>query len=155
MSDRPYARFYYGDFKRDYPDCYADPAVLGTFVQLLSLAEATWPALPDLPRGVRSKPLAVLIDRGLVVVTGLSYVIKGHAAERTRRADAARVGGLASGRSRAVEHSLNGRSTDDEPRRVREETRRALPRARNSVDKSPLLSEMRAEYRKAYEGEVG
>lgn len=87
---RPYARFYYGDFKRDYPECYADPAILGTFMQLLSLAEATWPAAPDLPRAVRAKPLAALVSRGLVEVSGMTYSVKGFAVERSSRSDHAR-----------------------------------------------------------------
>lgn len=88
---RPYARIYFQDLQRDYPEVWNDPAALGTYVQLLGLSEAVWPGEPDLPRSVRARSLAILTGgRGLVSVVGHSFRIKGFHVERTRRQDAAR-----------------------------------------------------------------
>ena len=89
---RPYARFYYGDFKRDYRDIYDDDAAYALFMRLLVEAETSWPADPDLPRSARPRPLAVLVSRGLVTVAGTTYRVRGFLAERTARAESGRPG---------------------------------------------------------------
>lgn len=86
---RKYLRFYYPEFQRDYPDIYADDATFAAWMRLLVLSEQTWPANPELPRSVRPKALAILRDRGLVIVTGTAYQLKGFVAERTARSSAA------------------------------------------------------------------
>lgn len=89
-EDRRYARFYYPEFIRDYRVIYDDDAAFATWHRLLVVAEQMWPMAPDLPRSVRARPLRALVDAGLVCVTGTSFEIKGHAAERARRSGIAR-----------------------------------------------------------------
>lgn len=93
MSDRRYARVYYSDLQRDYEHIYDDAAALGTWVQLLVIAEQAWPDRPRLPHGLRGKPLRLLQGSGLVTVDGIRYDLKGFAEERSRRRDSARIGG--------------------------------------------------------------
>lgn len=89
-DDRQYARFYYGDFIRDYPDIYRDDAAFACWVRLLGIADGLWPAPAELPRSVRPGPLRKLVERGLVTVENDYYRIKGLDTERSRRRDAAR-----------------------------------------------------------------
>jgi hypothetical protein len=86
-----YSRLYHR-FSREYPDIYASDADLATWIRLLLLADASWPMQPPLPRSVRNRPLARLVDAGLVVIDGDHYTVRGLDAERTRRRDAARTG---------------------------------------------------------------
>lgn len=96
---RKFARFYYPEFQRDYPDVYADDNAFSAWLRLLVISEQAWPATPELPRSIRPKALRVLTaprERGpLVTVTGHGFAIKGFAAERSRRHDAAVAGALA------------------------------------------------------------
>lgn len=87
---RTYARFYYQEFQRDYPTIYANDAAFATFMRLLSLAEAVWPATPGLPRSATPKGLDPLVSVGLVCIVGTTFTLKGFVAERTRRGSAAR-----------------------------------------------------------------
>jgi hypothetical protein len=91
MADRPYSRIYYVDLQRDYADVWHDDAALATYIRLLTVAEAMWPALPEVPRSARPRPLRVLVDAGLVltIARGPYYRIKGMDAERTARSSAA------------------------------------------------------------------
>ena len=83
-TDRRWARFYFDDFIRDYPEVYADDAAFATWMRLLVVAEKAWPAQPELPRSVRVKSLQKL--RGLVAVgPNFTFSIKGFDAERSRR----------------------------------------------------------------------
>lgn len=91
-DDRRYARFYYPEFIRDYPTVYRNDAAFATWLRLLVVAEQMWPMPAEIPRSVRSRPLAVLVDAGLVAVDGTSFRLKGHDAERSRRRDSARKG---------------------------------------------------------------
>src|SRR5688500_18410901 len=96
----PYSRFYWR-FIDEYPEVYDDDRAFAAWMRLLVTAEGSHPAPAQLPRKVKPGPLATLVDRGLVVLLpGDRYRVKGLAAERERRSEAARVGGLASGRSR-------------------------------------------------------
>jgi len=92
---RKFARFYYPEFQRDYPEVYTDDAAFSAWLRLLVIAEQAWPARAELPRSIRPKALRTLTDRGLVAVTGHAFAIKGFAAERSRRHDAALVGVMA------------------------------------------------------------
>lgn len=117
----PYSRVYW-KFRREYPDIYQDDATLGTWLRLLITAEGAYPAPADLPRRIRKSCLDKLVSAGLVTLEpGDTFIVKGLTAERSRRSEAARIGGLASGRSRTptttVEPPLNERSTNGEPRR--------------------------------------
>lgn len=89
-APRPYARFYFRDFQRDYPDVYADDAAFALFMRLLALSEAVWPGVPDLPRSARPRPLALLMEKGLVAMNGHGFTLKGFHAERTQRQARAR-----------------------------------------------------------------
>lgn len=91
-DDRRYARFYYPEFIRDYPTVYSNDAAFATWMRLLVVAEQMWPMPSELPRSVRSRPLAVLVEAGLVTVDGTAFRLKGHDAERSRRRDSARKG---------------------------------------------------------------
>jgi hypothetical protein len=89
-DDRTYARFYYEDFIRDYPDVWSDDLRFACWLRLFVRAEQMWPLPVELPRSVRPKVLAYLVERGLVSVSGDFYTVKGMDAERTRRRNAAR-----------------------------------------------------------------
>jgi hypothetical protein len=90
---RQYARVYYDDIQAEFPQVYADDALLATWVRLLVLAEKMWPTLPEIPRSVRIKTYQRLVEAGLVIPSGEHcYRIRGLDAERTRRRDAARIG---------------------------------------------------------------
>jgi len=96
MSDdrkRPFARFFYDDFLREYPHVYADDAAFATWMRLLVVAEKAWPLTPELPRSARSKPVQTLVDAGLVAIgPDYTYALRGHDAERTRRNAAGNAG---------------------------------------------------------------
>lgn len=113
MSDRaPYSRIYHSIV--DDPKfalIYDDDRRLATWLRLLIVAEQAHPASANIPHGTHRASVAALSEVGLIDLgTGSRYRIHGLDAERARRADAARVGGLASGRSRSVERPLNGGS---------------------------------------------
>lgn len=86
---RRFARFYYAEFVRDYPDVYADDAAFAAFMRLLTAAEMAWPTTPEVPRSVRPKGLKTLVDKGLVRVVGHTFTLKGFVKERTQRAESA------------------------------------------------------------------
>jgi hypothetical protein len=129
MSDRaPYSRVYHSivdDPK--FANVFDNDRRLATWLRLLIVAEQAHPASAYIPAGTNRSAVLALVDAGLIDLgTGSRFRIHGLDAERTRRADAARVGGLASGRSRSVEHSVNGRSTKtnlDEQSKDEQETR--------------------------------
>lgn len=153
MSERPYSRIYHSivdDPK--FATVYDDDRRLGTWLRLLIVAEQAYPASAHIPQGTNRAAVLALVDAGLIDLgTGSRYRIHGLDAERTRRSEAARVGGLASGRSRAVEHSSNGRSTEtnlDETRLDKTSNTRA--KARNTVDADPLYREQRQAIEKTY-----
>jgi hypothetical protein len=90
-SDRHYVRVYHDDLLRDYPEIYADDGALSTWLRLLVIADKMWPTPPELPRSVKPRPLRVLAEYRLVeLVPPHGFRIRGHDAERSRRADAAR-----------------------------------------------------------------
>jgi hypothetical protein len=111
-EDRKYVRIYYSINDDPKFDTIRNHEVrFYTWVRLLMAADAVWPSSADLPRWVKRLPLLALVDAGLVeLLPGERFRIKGMNDERGRRAEAARVGGLASGRSRSVERPLNDRS---------------------------------------------
>jgi hypothetical protein len=93
MTDvRRFARIYYQEFRRDYPEVYADDAAWCAWTRMLIASEEAWPAMPEMPRSVKSKGLRVLVDRGLVTITGTTFVLKGWVLERTKRAESGRTG---------------------------------------------------------------
>ena len=116
-DDRKYVRVYYSviDDPR-FEHVYADDAALAAWLRMLLDADAMWPASASLPRGLTRRVLRVLCESGLIEVSADRFRIHGLDAERQRRAEAGRVGGLASGRSRAPgtvhERSSNGPSNE-------------------------------------------
>lgn len=114
-DDRKYVRVYYSviDDER-FEHVYCDDAALAAWLRMLLDADALWPASASLPRMSR-RVLQVLTASGLVEVTGSRFRVHGLDAERQRRADAGRAGGLASGRSRMAgtvgERTFNERPT--------------------------------------------
>jgi hypothetical protein len=134
MSDRaPYSRVYWGIVDDDkFQTVYDDDRHLATWLRLLLVADQSWPASAHLPAGCRRSSVAELERVQLIDLAGNRYRVRGLDAERGRRAEAGRIGGLASGRSRAVEQTLNDRSPTpgtktnlDETRRDEDETSRA------------------------------
>jgi hypothetical protein len=89
--ERKYVRVYYNDLIRDYPEVWSDNDQLATWLRLLATADPMWPTPPELPRTVRSRPLAALVSASLVeIITTHRFRMKGMDAERSRRQDAAR-----------------------------------------------------------------
>jgi hypothetical protein len=110
-----YSRLYHR-FQSEFPTIYADDHALASWVRLLLVADASWPMRPPVPRSVKAKPLAALVDCGLVVLEGDAYTVRGLDAERSRRRDAARVGAAQRWHSDRNATALPRR---DETRRVR------------------------------------
>lgn len=90
MSGRPFARLYYVDLRRDYPEVWKDNDLFATYSRLLSLADATWPVVPEVPRSEKRPHVERLIATSLVqMVSEFGYQIKGFDAERSARSNAA------------------------------------------------------------------
>ena len=87
----PYLRFYYDKFQREYPEVYDDDRLYACWSRLLVAAEKAWPVLPEVPRSTKRSALARLVEIGLVLlVHPHRFRIRGHEAERARRAESAR-----------------------------------------------------------------
>ena len=108
-----YTRVYYSILDDEKFDGIRDDMRLfGSWVMLLVVADMAYPAPAFVPPTVPKAALRRLTECGLVdELAGHRYRIHGLEAERSRRSAAARVGGLASGRSRGVERHRNNRST--------------------------------------------
>ena len=91
MAHDPYSRLYWR-LSDEFPDVFDEPAVLGTYVQLLVTADAMWPTLPHVPANV---DISVLVEAGLVIERGKRYTIKGLEKERRKRQRNARRGAAA------------------------------------------------------------
>lgn len=92
LALRPYARVYYVDLERDHLDVWRDDLALATWLRLLAVAEAMWPAIPEIPRSADDESVKRLIRAGLVIsVPPYRYQIKGLDAERNTRSIAART----------------------------------------------------------------
>jgi hypothetical protein len=127
--DRKYARFYYDDFIREYPEVYADDVAFSAWWRLLVMAEKMWPIPPELPRSVKPRAVKALVAVGLVTECGQQcFRIRGLDAERTRRSGLARNAADARWNADGIAASTaDGNAEVDAenmPRRVRDETRR-------------------------------
>lgn len=92
MSGRPFARIYYVDLQRDYPDIWKDNDAHATYSRLLALADATWPVVPEVPRSEKRPHVQKLIDASLVsMCSEFGYRIKGFDAERSARSTKASI----------------------------------------------------------------
>ncbi len=151
----PYSRVYWSVMDDDkFDGIREDPRLLGSWTLLLIVADMAHPAPAFLPPTVTKPSVARLVDAGLVdLLAGHRYRVHGLDAERGRRADSARVGGLASGRSRTNEHPLNERSQHPRTESNLDETRRdetskanareSLPGDDGRVDLEAFLTIMR------------
>lgn len=115
MSERaPYSRVYWSvmdDPKFD--GIRENPKHFGAWCLLLIVADMAHPAPAFPPPAVPKASMKMLVEAGLVdPLSGGRFRIHGLDAERGRRSDAGRVGGLVSGRSRTVERTGNERSQD-------------------------------------------
>jgi hypothetical protein len=100
-ADVPYVRIY-ASLARDYPQVWADPLALGTYVQLLAIADGMFPAPAPLPRRVREDALAALTASGLIrIAADDTFQVAGLRKEREGRGMGRRAGGLARAASAA------------------------------------------------------
>jgi hypothetical protein len=88
------------------------------------LADASWPMKPEMPRSVKGKALARLVEAGLVVVANGSYGIRGLDAERIRRRDAGRTGAAVRWQSDRISDRNANADAVAMPRRDETSTRR-------------------------------
>ena len=91
-QEDPYVRVYYRimDDPR-FEAVYPDARVLGTWLQLLIVADAMYPARAPLPSYVHRPSLKVLVDAGIVELRHHShYVVHGLASEREKRSQSGR-----------------------------------------------------------------
>jgi hypothetical protein len=87
-----YSRVYHSivDDQR-FETVYSDDAALASWLRLLLVADAMYPAPAPLPRTVRPRALGVLVTAGLVELVGSEhYRIHGLASEREKRSLSAR-----------------------------------------------------------------
>ena len=93
MTERAYCRVYYSikdDTKFD--TIREDDHHLATWLRLLMVADALWPASPDLPASARRTSVKALVDAELIdLLPGRRYRIRGLDAERGARREAARI----------------------------------------------------------------
>jgi hypothetical protein len=118
MSERvPYSRVYWSvadDPK--FVGVYDDDSALALWLRLLMSADALWPAPAPLPRSARPKPLAKLVDAGIIdLLPGDRYRVHGLEAERQRRASAAKrdPNGTQTGPKREARGSLDETRRDE------------------------------------------
>jgi len=129
MPERPYSRIYHSvEDDPKFLTVYDNDRMLATWVRLLIEADKAHPSTAHIPEGTNRTAVRVLAELGIIDLgTGSRYRIHGLDAERAARSSAARVGGLASGRSRVggttVERPLNDRSTIGQLNTSRDETR--------------------------------
>ena len=91
MADRPFARIYYVDLARDYPEIWTDDASLATYVRLLSMADTTWPVTPEIPRSAKRPIVERLVQFTLVkLLPPFGYAVKGFDVERNARGEQAK-----------------------------------------------------------------
>lgn len=96
VADRPFARIYYVDLARDHPEIWTDDAGLSNYVRLLSMADTTWPVVPEIPRSVKRTMVERLVQSTLIrLIPPFGYAVKGFDKERQERSDKAQNAALA------------------------------------------------------------
>lgn len=122
--ERHYARVYYDDLEREFPEVWRDAVLRGDYILMLVAAERAWPASPEVPRLARPRSVKRLAELELIYPEPpFHYRARGLDKERERRSEAAR--NAASTRWRNAERSADSsavRTADAMPRR--DETRR-------------------------------
>jgi hypothetical protein len=125
-AERRFARFYYDDFLREYPEIYRDDAAFAAWMRLLVASEQAWPIPPEMPRSAKPSAVRTLTVAGLVAIgPAHTYAIRGHDKERARRHGIA----VAAANARA-NGGANAEQTLEQtvvPSRVGDETRRDSP----------------------------
>lgn len=116
-SNPEYVRVYQSIVDDDkFVTVFDDDHHLATWLRLLMVADAMWPASAVLPQGTRKASVSALEQAGLIDVTGSRYRIRGLDSEREQRAERGRKGGEASRDARTnVERSLDDRATTVPP----------------------------------------
>lgn len=90
MAEGPFSRVYYVDLEENFRQVWDDDVALAVYVRLLSVAEAMWPAIPEVPRSARNAVVKQLIEAGLVIpVPPYRFRILGLDAARSARRSAA------------------------------------------------------------------
>jgi hypothetical protein len=88
---RRFARVYYDELERDYPQLYYSADLGWSWLRLLVLCEKAWPSLPELPRWLRIKDYRRLVELGALIPEAQHrFTIKGWVKEREDRATKAR-----------------------------------------------------------------
>ena len=124
MTDRPFARVYYVDLERDYPEVYHDDHLYATWGRLLAIAEAMWPVVPEIPRSAKAAYVKALVATSLVIRDGAyGYRIKGLDDERTARRTAARTAASKRWRNAGADAPGYADAYADAMPRVRDQTR--------------------------------
>jgi len=91
MSVRKFVRIF-TDLPNEYPEVYDDAETLGTYVQLLMLADRMYPMKAQLPRAVADAPLDALTTAGLVILEEWDrFTIKGLAKQREAESEGGRI----------------------------------------------------------------
>jgi hypothetical protein len=95
-TDRRYARIYYDELEREFPDVWRDPVLRGEYTLLLAVADRAWPASPEVPRLARSAAVRRLAEAGLIFLEEpYHYRCRGMDKERSaRRERAAHAAGV-------------------------------------------------------------
>ena len=93
--DRRYARIYYDDLEREFPEVWRDATLRGDYVLLLAIAERAWPASPEVPRLAKPRSVKKLAQVGLILLEDpFNYRCRGmdkdREARRQHAAEAAR-----------------------------------------------------------------
>jgi hypothetical protein len=133
--DRKYVRVYYSVVNDErFCDIYHDARHLGTWLQLLLVADAMYPADAPIPAYASRSSVRALVDAGLIEERPHSqYRVHGLASEREMRAQY--------GRNAAAMRWQSGRNADPMPRRDetrQDETTRAPARERGVMDPDPV-----------------
>jgi hypothetical protein len=92
---------------------------------------------PPLPRSVKSAPLRLLAEAGLIAVNDDEYVMRGLDAERNRRRDAARTGAAKRWESERNANALPRRERDEKSRDEKESPPPPAKRGRRSDGTNP------------------
>jgi hypothetical protein len=132
--DRKYVRVYYSVVNDErFAEVYHDARHLGTWLQLLLVADAMYPADAPIPAYASRASVKALVDCGLIDLRPHSqYRVHGLASEREMRTHSAR--------NAAAVRWQSGRNADPMPRRdeTRRDESRAPARARGVTDPDPV-----------------
>jgi hypothetical protein len=145
-EDRKYVRVYYSVVNDErFAEIYHDPRRFGTWLQLLLIADAMFPADAPLPAYVHRPSLKVLADAGLVESRAHQHFrMHGLASERELRGQ--------SGRNAAAVRWQSGRNAEPMPRQdEHRQDKTSSTRAMRKPFADPLLEQIRTAQLATYE----